>query len=43
MNFQTFMATQYEEYLEDQVAEDNHPFAEAAILQETLTALQKVV
>ena len=43
INFQTFMATQYDDYLEDQAAEDHHPFAGAAIQADTLAALQNVV
>ena len=37
------MSTQYDDYLEDQAAEGDLPFAGAAIQQETLAALQNVI
>ena len=37
------MAVQYEDYLEDQAAEDHHPYAGSAVQAETLEALQNVV
>ena len=43
INFQTFMEVQYEDYLEDQVADDQHPYAGSAVQAETLEALQNVV
>ena len=36
INFQTFMAEKYDDYLEDQAAEDPHPYAGAAIQADTL-------
>ena len=37
------MSTQYGDYLEDQAAEGDLPFAGAAIQQETLAVLQNVI
>ena len=42
-NFQTFMAVQYEDYLEDQTADEQLPYAGSAVQEETLAALQNVV
>ena len=39
LNFQTFMTVQYEDYLEDQVADDQLPYAGSAVQAETLAAL----
>ena len=37
------MAEKYDDFLEDQAAEDHHPFAGAAIQADTLATLQNVV